>query len=282
MSVAKPTIRPMRSADVGPAAAVSAAAFSKDLTDPAVARRWTERIAYPWQTDPDGAFVAELNGRLVGVAEAIVREGVWCLSMLAVEPGIQSGGAGRAMLDHALAFGRAAEGGLIVSSNDPRALGLYANAGFAMHPTFEAGGVVDRRRLPRQNGAVREDDGDDLEALEALTRAVRGAPYTGELRLAFQQGARLLRSGDRGFAVLTAEGQLWALVAREEEAASALLWNALALTEDAARVRWITGAQQWAIDVVAGAGLRLNAYGALCVRGRPGPLAPFLPSSPFA
>jgi hypothetical protein len=47
-------------------------------------------------------------------------------------------------------------------------------------------------------------------------------------------------------------------------------------------VRWITGAQQWAIDIVAGAGLRLAAYGALCVRGTPGPLAPFLPNNSFA
>jgi hypothetical protein len=28
--------------------------------------------------------------------------------------------------------------------------------------------------------------------------------------------------------------------------------------------------------------LELNAYGALCVRGTPGALRPFLPSAPFA
>lgn len=272
----------MLSADLGPAVAVTAAAFSKDLGDPTLARRWRERIAYPWQTDPDGAFVAELGGRVVGVAEAIIRERVWCLSMLAVEPGIQSGGAGRALLERAMTHGREADLGLIVSSNDPRALALYANSGFAMHPTFEADGDVDRRRLPRLNRAVSHDDGADLEALAALTREVRGAPYTGELRFALGQGARLIRAGDRGYAVLTAEGQLWALVARDDQTASALLWNALALADEGARVRWITGAQQWAIDVVARAGLRLVAYGALCVRGKPGPLAPFLPSSPFA
>ena len=102
------------------------------------------------------------------------------------------------------------------------------------------------------------------------------------MRLALADGARLLRIADRGFAAVTAEGQLWALVAGDEEAASALLWSALALAEGPARVRWITGAQQWAIDVVARAGLRLMAYGALCVRGTPGPLAPLLPSGPFA
>ena len=54
------------------------------------------------------------------------------------------------------------------------------------------------------------------------------------------------------------------------------------MSDDSARVRWITAAQQWAIEVLARAGLRLTAYGALCVRGMPGPLAPFLPSAPFA
>ncbi len=272
----------MRTDDVEAAAGVAAAAFSKDLSDPIAARSWRERIAYPRQTDPAGAFVAELDGRVIGVAEAIVRERLWCLSMLAVEPGIQSAGAGRALMDRAAGYGRAEDPGLIVSSNDPRALRLYADRGFAMHPTFEASGVVDRRRLPAPEASVHEDDGDDLEAVAGLTREIRGAPYTDELRFAFRQGGRLLRIADRGFAAVNAEGLLWALVARDEEAASNLLWSALALTDGPARVRWITGAQQWAIDVTARAGLQLSAYGALCVRGAPGPLAPFLPNNSFA
>lgn len=258
------------------------AAFEKDLSDPIAARRWRERIAYPWQTDPDGAFVAELDGRIVGVAEAIVRERLWCLSMLAVQPGVQSAGAGRALMECAAAYGRAGDAGLIVSSNDPRALRLYADCGFAMHPTFEANGAVERRRLPRLREPVRDDDGGEIEAVAGLTRAVRGAPYTDELRFAFRHGGRLLRIGDRGFAAVSAEGLLWALVARDEQPAGALLWSALALADGPARVRWITGAQQWAIDIVARAGLRLAAYGALCVRGAPGPLAPFRPNNSFA
>jgi GNAT superfamily N-acetyltransferase len=272
----------MQPGDLEPAVGVTAAAFSRDLGDEAGARRWRERIAYPWQTDPDGAFVAELDGQLVGVAQAIVRERLWCLSMLAVEPGIQSGGAGRALMERAVTYGRATDPGLIVSSNDPRALRLYAVGGFALHPTLEASGIVDRRRVPALGGSVREDDGEDLEPFAGFTREVRGAPYTSELRFAFGQGGRLLRIADRGFAVVNAEGLLWSLVARDEEAAGALLWNALALAEGPARVRWITAANQWAVDIVARAGLRLTAYGALCVRGTPGRLAPFLPSAPFA
>jgi GNAT superfamily N-acetyltransferase len=272
----------MQSDDIDAAAEVAAAAFQRDLGDPVLGRRWRERIAYPWQTDPGGAFVAERNGQVIGVAEAIVRERLWCLSMLAVQPGIQSTGAGRSLMERAAEYGAAADCGLIVSSNDPRALRLYADFGFAMHPTFEASGVVERRRVPALDASVREDDGGDLDAFAGLTRAIRGAPYTDELGLALAQGARVLRIADRGFAAVNAEGLLWALVARDEEAAGALLWSALALAEGPARVRWITGAQQWAIEIVARAGLRLAAYGALCVRGTPGPLAPFLPNNAFA
>lgn len=276
------TVRPMLAGDLGVVVEVTAGAFFRDLSDPVVASRWRERIAYPWQTDPAGAFVAEIDGRVIGVAEAIVRERVWCLSMLAVAPAIQSGGAGRTLLEHAVSYGRDVEAGLIVSSNDPRALRLYAVAGFAMHPTLEADGTVDRRRLPRLDMAIRDDDGSDVEAFAGLTRAVRGAPYTEELRHMLEQGGRLLRASDRGFAVISPQGALWGLVARDEDVATALLWSALGQAEGATRVRWITGAQQWAVGVLVRGGLRLTAYGALCVRGAPGPLAPFLPSGPFA
>ena len=272
----------MRPDDLGDVAELTAAAFSRDISDPGAAERWRSRIAHPWQTDPDGAFVAELDGRVVGAAEAIVRERLWCLSMLAVRPEIQSAGAGRMLLKHAVAYGSPGDPGLIVSSNDPRALRLYAASGFSLHPTFAAHGSVDRRGLPRSGADVRADDVGDLESFEELTRAVRGAPYTRELPFVLGRGDRLLRLSDRGFAVLAEEGRVWGLVASDEDAARALLCSALSLVEGQATVRWITGAQPWAIDVLVRAGLTLVPNGALCVRGSPGRLRPFLPSAPFA
>lgn len=273
----------MLAADLPEVEALAAAAFSREIADEHAARRWRERIAFPLGTDPDGAFVAELGGRIVGAAEAIVRERLWILSLLAVQPGIQSGGAGRAVLERALTYGNHTDAGLIVSSNDPRALRLYASCGFALHPTLRADGIVDRRALPRNQTGVRvQDGGADVESLAALTRAIRGAPYTLELRWAVGRGARLLRLADRGFAAVDEDGILLELVARDDEAASALLWHALAMAEGPTRIRWMTGAQQWAVDVLLAARLELVAYGALCVRGDPGPLRPFLPSAPFA
>jgi GNAT superfamily N-acetyltransferase len=273
----------MTDADIGQVAELTAAAFSRELSDELDARRWLERVTHPMRTDPDGAFVAELDGRVIGAAEAIVRERLWCLSMFAVQPGIQSAGVGRTLLERAAAYGRrATDAGLIVSSNDPRALRLYAACGFALRPTFKAEGTVDRRALPPSHAAVHEGDEGDLQVCDALARAIRGAPYASELRFALRQGARLLRLADRGFAIVAQDGTQWVLVARDEEAASALVWNALAMATGPTRVRWITGDQQWAIDVLLRARLQLTAYGALCVRGAPGPLRPFLPSAPFA
>jgi GNAT superfamily N-acetyltransferase len=269
--------------DVPSVAELTAAAFSREIEDEDAARRWRERNAYPLTTDPEGAFVADLDGRIIGIAQAMVRERLWILSRLAVAPDIQSTGAGRALIESALAYGRSTDAGLIVSSNDPRALRLYAGSGFVLHPTFRADGLVDRRTLPRSHAGVSEDDrGDDLGSLAGLTRAIRGAPYNGELQFALERGGRLLRLGDRGFAVVEPTGGPFVLVARDEAAARALLWHALAVIDGPMRVRWITGAQRWAIDVLVAARLELVAYGALCVRGTPGSLRPFLPSAPFA
>jgi hypothetical protein len=114
---------------------------------------------------------------------------------------------------------------------------------------------------------------------------VRGAPRTTELAFALGRGARLLRHGDRGFAVIQPGLAVWLLAALDPEAAQALLWSALELVgeteEGQSVVRWITAGQDWAIEVLLRAGCRLEPCGALCVRGRPGPLWPFIPSPPF-
>jgi ribosomal protein S18 acetylase RimI-like enzyme len=276
-------IRPLERADLPSVATVSAAAFEFEITEPAQAQRWEERLAYLIDSDPDGVFVAERDGRVIGAAQALVRERLWCLSLLAVDPGVQSTGAGRALLERTLGYGADIEGGLIVSSNDPRALRLYALAGFSLQPTFQAEGMVDRRALPRSNGAVRDGDESDLEALADISRRLRGAAHTSELEFALRRGSRLLRLGDRGFCVVQPEHAVWLLAARDEDAAKALLWSALEGVGETDRpsVRWITGEQGWAVDVLLRAGLSLSAYGALGVRGRPGTLAPFIPSPPF-
>ena len=269
--------------DLAEVARVGAAAFGFELANAQALERWTERIAHPLRTDPRGGFVAVDGGRITGAAQVLVRERLWVLSLLVVDPGAQSAGAGRALLDAALRHGRRrTDAALIVSSNDPRAVRLYARAGFELLPSLEASGALDRRALPRAAARVRE--GGDLAAAAAVSREVRGAPHTSEIEFALRRGGVLLTLGAGGFAVAMPGHSVWLLAAREEAAARAILWAALEAAGDCerAQLRWITGAQRWAIDVAVRAGLGLRAYGALCVRGRPGPLAPFIPSGPFA
>jgi GNAT superfamily N-acetyltransferase len=277
-------LRACEEADLAAVATLAAAALEFDASEPARSKRWHARLAYSLSTDPAGAFVAEREGSMVGVTQVVVRERLWCLSLLAVEPIAQSGGVGRALLERALSYAvHSTDIGLIPSSSDPRALRLYALAGFALLPTFEAAGVLDRTSLPRPGGEVQAGGVADLEALAPISREVRGAPHTSEIEFALRLGARLLRLGDRGFAVAMPGHGVWLLVARDDEAATQLLWATLALADtERPLVRWITGEQQWAIEVLVSAGLRLVPYGALCVRGRPGTMRPFLPSGPFA
>ena len=210
--------------------------------------------------------------------------GLWCLSLLTVDPTRQSAGAGRALFDRALQYDAGTDAGLIVSSNDARAMRLYGMAGFRLLPTLQTEGAADRTRLRRTDGAVREAGADELEALASISREVRGAPHTAEIEFALRDGGRLLRHGDRGFVVVNDRWGVWLLVARDNEAAATLLWAAIGEVSEADRplVTWLTAEQQWAFAVLLAAGMRLTAYGALCVRGEPGPLRPFIPSGPFA
>jgi hypothetical protein len=72
----------------------------------------------------------------------------------------------------------------------------------------------------------------------------------------------MLRHGDRGFAVIMPGLLVWLLAARDPEGAQTLLWNALELVGDVGEgqptVCWITGGQDWAIDVLLRAGYSLS------------------------
>src|SRR3954463_11469075 len=54
--------------------------------------------------DPDGAWVAAVDGQVAGVALALKRRRLWGLSLLVVDPSRQSSGVGRRLLDAALSY----------------------------------------------------------------------------------------------------------------------------------------------------------------------------------
>src|SRR5436190_21466385 len=80
------------------------------------ARRGQSRIAHLLETDPGVAWVAEADGRVVGAALALMREGLSGLSLFVVEPAWQGAGIGRDPLDDAMGYGDGGRGALILSA----------------------------------------------------------------------------------------------------------------------------------------------------------------------
>ena len=245
-------------------------------------------------TDPGGAWIAEQRHRtgavaterpapdgweLVGCSLAIVRDGVWGLSLLVVHPDAQSAGVGRELLARAHEHGDGARGRIVLASPDPRALRAYANLGLALHPAVAARG---RARPLAAPPGVRRGTLADLPLTAATDRAVRGAAHGDDIAALTAAGAELLVLDERGYAVVR-DGALKLLAAHDEDAATALLRAALAAAagKDAA-VEWITGAQPWAIRPCLEAGLELRFdIGAVFLDGDVGPFAPYLPSGAY-
>lgn len=284
-------IRPLLPADVPGAETINRRAIdtgaprdTAEETGGVPSVRGRARIAHLQGTDPDGAWVAERHGRIVGIALALVREGVWGLSLFGVDGEHHGRGIGRRLLAPALAYGAGTRAGIICAGEHPAAMRMYARAGFLVLPCVSAAGIVERHALP---GGLRArpgtlDDPRDLGLCAAASRAVRGAAHTVDLPALLAAGDELLVADDGGFAVHH-EGSCVLLAAGDEATARDLLWSALAAGPPGATVDvgFVTAGNDWAVDVALRAGLALSVSGPVFVRGDPGPLAPYLPSGTF-
>lgn len=232
-------------------------------------------------TDPGGAWVAERSGEPVGCALGILRDGLWGLSLLFVDPSAQGGGAGRELLARAYAYGDGARGHVILSSADPRALRAYARLGLALHPCIAAHGTPRGVAMPPE---VRAGGPEDLPLTEAVDRATRGAPHGRDILTMLEAGSTLLVAPERGYAVVK-DGTPRLTAAFDEEGARLVLRGVLAQAAEGGRptfVEWITAMQQWAVDVCLDARLELRAEsGAVFLAGGTGPLRPYLPSGAY-
>ena len=239
------------------------------------------RIHHLIGTDPGGAWVVEEGGEIRGAALALVREGLWGLSLLVVAPEHQSAGVGRALFDAALAYGADAPGRLLVASADHRALRAYSRAGFDLRPMVDSAGPVKRR--PAAEATVREARWpEDLPLIDSVGRFVRGASHAPDVPAWQKIGARIYVHEDGGFAVRRG-GDLKVVGAVDPDVAAATLRAALhdVPAGMTARVEFITSGQDWAVQTILEAGLDLAPSGAVMARGETGPLAPYLPSGSY-
>ena len=248
---------------------------------PDIRRVVEPRIEHLVSTDPGGAWVVERDGEIAGAALALLREGIWGLSLLVVAPAHQSDGLGRLLLQATLDYAAGARGALILSSEDPRALRSYFRAGFDMRPLIDSAGTV--RRRPARDPGVREGRWpEDREIVDAAGRYVRGAGHGRDVPAWLRAGGRLYVHDGGGFAMMVASG-VRAVAAHDEEVAAALLRAALRDVPDGARatVEMMSAGQEWAVETVLDAGLDLRPSGALMARGEVGPLRPYLPSGAY-
>jgi predicted N-acetyltransferase YhbS len=282
-----PELRPMRADDVDAVHELNVETFEalarshgevpEPRPDPALAKlRYRDLAA----ADPDGAWVAEHDGELVGCALALRREDVWGLSLLIVRPDLQSEGLGRALLRRTHEYADGARGRIILSSRDPRAIRSYARLGLAAHPALCGAGKPRGVRAP---DGVRAGVEADLPFVAAVDRHVRGAAHGPDMTTLLAMGQRLLIAPGRGYAVVDPGGQLRLLAAFDEDGARDLLRAVLARAGASEMwVPWITSAQQWAIAVCVDAGLELRTdLGVVFLAGDVGPFRPYLPSGAF-
>jgi GNAT superfamily N-acetyltransferase len=283
-----PSVRPLQTSDIDAVHHISVDAFQdlarrfgeppEPVGPPAAAR---VRVGRVLASDPGGAWVAERDGEVVGCSLALLREGVWGLSLLVVSPSAQSSGVGRELLARAYEYGAGARGWIVLASRDPRALRSYARLGMHLHPALAARGRPRRMAAPPE---VRPGTGDDLPLTAEVDRDVRGAAHGEDLLALLETGGQLLVLPRRGYAVVR-DGAVRLLAARDEEGAATLLRACLATAAAGAHeasVEWITGAQNWAIAPCLEAGLELRTdLGAVFLAGDVGPFAPYLPSGAY-
>jgi ribosomal protein S18 acetylase RimI-like enzyme len=250
-------------------------------------RRRQDRTRHFLSTDPDGSWVAEDAGTVVGMSQSFVREDYWMLSQLGTVPGRQGHGVGRQLLSLALSHGDPHSPGTIQCSRDPKAMALYTSFGFVLHPVVAAWGALRPGAVERPPDVARLEPDQvterELDTVTGIDRKVRGSARPADIvAMLTQAGTRLLLHDDQGYAV-AADDRVITLGARHEESAALVLRAALAEvpTGETVEVNWLTVAQQWAIRVVVQAGIELQPYGPVMVRGMDGPPSPYIPSGGY-
>jgi GNAT superfamily N-acetyltransferase len=235
--------------------------------------------------DPGGSWVAEDDGRIVGIALALRREQLWGLSLLAVDPQAQSAGVGRRLLDASLTYADGCERAIILSSQDPRAMRSYATSGFELFPQVDARGAPDRSAIPAGAPRVRAGGVDDVILADTVDRQVRGAPRGPDhVRLATDLRTFVVDdTAGCGYAYLRDDGIVMALAATDDDTATDLLWACMGAVADRGgtiSVDHMTAEQQWAIRACYQARLVVAPSGPVFWRGATPP-HPYLPSGAY-
>jgi hypothetical protein len=233
-----------------------------------------------------GSFeVAELDGRIVGIAAATVRDSLWFLAMFFVLPEHKLQGIGRPLLERVQRLGEA--GGARVravwSSPDFAAIASYLKLGMMpLGPIFSFSGPL--RALPAEHAEARIATLDPAQAT-AIDRVVRGVTREQDhafFRARGLQGHQVeVEQRPVGYFYMK-DGVIGPAAWTDPASGDALLSHALRhASSTAAEVKLIAlGVNQTAIRHATGAGLRLASASHLLSSSAFGKLDCYLPSGP--
>ncbi|PBC72068.1 acetyltransferase (GNAT) family protein [Streptomyces sp. TLI_235] len=278
-------------ADAAAVREVAAAAFGdradgvRGAAPDAWAVRGEARARHLARTDPQGCWLAEDGGRVVGVALSLRREGVWMLALLVVDPAVQGKGVGRLLLQRAAAHGRGCLRGMLYASPSPAAVRRCRLAGFTLHPAMRLRGPVDRAGLQDPGDIPVHPGGPgQLHLLDSVDRRVRGSAHGADHGFMLAHFEELLVADSlagSGYCYRDG-GEVKLLAATSKRMAVRLLREALARVPDGtdAVVEHVTAEQEWAVDVGLEVGLTVETHGYLGLRGMRPPV-PYLPDGAF-
>src|SRR5437588_1656024 len=210
-----------------------------------------------------------------------MRDELWVLAHLFVEPDAQNQSLGRNLLNRAFAYGSTAKAGIISSSPGARAITAYSRLpGFEVHPSVTAEGALRRAGLRVASG-VRDGVSGDVEFAADVDRRLRGGAHGPDLDFFLREGDEFLVLPDRGYALAGPSGPS-VVAALDVEAASQLLIECLArTTSDDISIKRMAGGHQWAISCAVEAGLVLRPWGPIVCWNCSAPRTAYLQDSAF-
>jgi predicted N-acetyltransferase YhbS len=179
--------------------------------------------------------VAELDGRIVGSNFLDERDPIRGVGPITVDPGLQSAGVGRRLMEAVHERGEGAPGiRLLQDGFNMRSLSLYASLGFdVMEPVAVISGKPSSG--PIDEVEVRALEEGDLDQCEALCKRVHGFERTNELRDSIRAFRPFVAVRDGRITAYASSLVFWPMnhaVAESDEEMRALLLGASAAVEE--------------------------------------------------
>ena len=254
-------------------------------------------------TDPDRFVVGLVDGRIAGFASAVVREGLWFLSMLFVLPDAQGAGLGTDLLARVMPTDPTIHRATATDSAQPISNALYAAHGIVPRmPLLHATGLPARREefgelpsgvtpVPFDEIVAAAPDGLGhrvlVEAIEELDRATVGFAHPAEHRFLREEGRHgwLYRGPDGsaiGYGYAGEAGRVGPVAALDDALVTPVLGHLMsAVRPRGAFAIWLPGDADRAVTASLRAGLRLDQFPVLLCWDRDfADFSRYLPLSP--